>query len=339
MRHSIGLDIGGSSIKSALINDKGHVLHTYELPTHEKEQNISEVLFSLVDAELQYASKNHLKVHDVGIGAPGLIDRKLGVLVKAANLNIENFPIVDKISNKYGLNVFLDADVTVAAIGEWRFGSAKDKDTIIFLSAGTGVGAGLILDGRPYVGAHGIAGNVGHLKIKQQDLDECDNILLNMPCGCGSKGCIEGALGWRGLVDMALRRMDRYPDSVLCTNYRNIQEDAVINTVHIWKAAANGDKLAVNVVNDFCHMVGCLVGELISTYDPEAVILGGGVFNEGEHFLDLIKAGALKGGIPQLVQKVSIEFSSLGRIAGAVGAGALAFLPENLGAKLAHTGA
>jgi glucokinase len=251
----------------------------------------------------------------VGVGAPGYIDRNRSTVIMAPNINWENEPLKSRIEDLVHLPTVIENDANAAAWGEFRFGAAAQHNDMIMITVGTGIGGGIVLEGRMYRGSFGVAGEIGHLNMVPEGI----------PCGCGSKGCWEQYASGR-----ALRRYGREraaADPVLGKRLLELNEGIAetITGSQITQAAEEGDPLALEVYDELADWLGRGMGDLASLFDPAVFVLGGGVSDSGNLLLDPVAKAFEKhliGGVHR--PRAEVVLASLGSAAGIAGAGDLA---------------
>jgi glucokinase len=249
----------------------------------------------------------------IGIAAPGPLDPRTGVILSAPNLSgWTNIPLRDQLSEHFGVPVFLGNDANAAALGEWRFGAGQGTDNMIYLTISTGIGGGVIADGQLLLGAHGLAGELGHLTMD-----------LNGPtCGCGIKGHIEAIAAGPALARITTAQLEAGQLSML---KETLNAQGKITSVDIGKAAQAGDDLALSVIKEAGSLIGHHLGDLAHTFNPEVFILGGGVSLLGDLLFEPIRRSLREHVMdPAYLDGVRVLPAALGDDAGLVGAMVLA---------------
>lgn len=263
----IGVDIGCTTISGGLVAPDGTVLAAFQAPTNLGSRTGVDTVIDMVAGLCAEAEARQVAVEAVGIGLPGLVDVAQGILRNSAGAYVADFhgfPLAERISAKTGLQTFVDNDVNALALGEWHFGLARGSASCVVLAIGSGVGAGIILDGRLVRGKSGYAGELGHVSV---DLD-------GPPCICGSRGCLAVYAAGDYMAREARRRIEREPSSMLDLAGGNV-EAVTAETVYL--AASSGDRLAQTLVDRACQALGAGIGLIVNTLNPEVVILTGGV--------------------------------------------------------------
>ncbi|MEY9963678.1 glucokinase [Streptacidiphilus sp. MAP12-16] len=307
---TIGVDVGGTKIAAGVVDENGEILARTRVPTPADPQW---AVGAIADAIKELQAQHEITA--VGVGAPGYIDRARSTVLMAPNINWENEPLKARIEDLVLLPTVIENDANAAAWGEFRFGAAAPHNDMIMITVGTGIGGGIVLDGRMYRGSFGVAGEIGHLNMVPDGL----------PCGCGSKGCWEQYASGR-----ALRRYGRERAAVEPVLAKRLLElnEGIADTItgsQITQAAEEGDPLALEVYDELADWLGRGMSDLASLFDPAVFVLGGGVSDSGSLLLDPVAKAFEKfliGGVHR--PRAEVVLASLGSAAGIVGAGDLA---------------
>ncbi|MGH7413068.1 MAG: ROK family protein [Candidatus Rokuibacteriota bacterium] len=263
----IGVDVGASTISAGLVCPDGTVLATAQAPTQGGGAVVATIL-SLIDRALVSAEERGLRVSGIGVGLPGLVDVEKGFMRSmpfAWLTDLGDVPLAALIRERSGLPVFVDNDVNALALAEWTFGLGRGASSLVTVAIGTGMGAGLILDGRLVRGhLHG-AGEIGHLAVG----------LTGPACVCGGVGCLATYVAGGMIAERARERLNRYPDSAVLARAGGDPER--INAVVLFEAAAGGDPLARAVVEEACEALAMGIGALVNLLNPEVIVITGGV--------------------------------------------------------------
>lgn len=272
--YCFGVDVGGTTIKMGLFSTTGEVLDKWEIPTR-KMNNGELVLPDIADAiDAKLAEKNISKddVEGVGVGVPGPVDAK-GTVYKCANLGWDVINVNEALESLVGLPVKAGNDANVAALGEmWRGGGQGFTD-IVMVTLGTGVGGGIITDGRILTGAIGAGGEIGHIHVQDGEVDTC---------GCGNHGCLEQYASATGMVRLANRVLTE-------SNEESVLRDGEVSAKAIWDAVKAGDMLAVKVAERFGRYLGEALAAIACVVNPQAIVIGGGVSKAGDVLLGYIE--------------------------------------------------
>lgn len=301
----IGLDIGGTNIKIAVIDTDGKIA-TKHIELINK--SCAEKIISQIIEIIEHTVTQENDVASIGIGLPGIIDSKTSIMIQSPNLPLlEDINLKDILYNKFKVPVYIDNDVNVAAYAEYKLNPEIVKNNfknIIFLAAGTGLGGGIILNGEIWKGSSGFAGELGHICI---DING-DN------CNCGGKGCIETYVSSTGLIKRLKKHIWRFPNSSLS---RIAIEK--INPEDIFEAARNNDAIAAYVLNEFIEALAAGIGSLINIFNPQAVVLGGGILIPNPHITEAAAKRAKNYSFRKPYQECIIVLSYLKNEAGVIG--------------------
>lgn len=308
----IGLDLGGTAIKGGIIDDDGVIVVKDSIRTN-KEDGADKVLNDMADFALSLIVEAGLKVSDVagiGIGSPGLVDGNSAKVVFAPNLGWSNVDVRTVIEKKTGLPVYNSNDANCAALGEYMFGASKNYKNSIFVTLGTGVGGGIIIDGKLFEGVGGAGAEIGHTVIG----------IDGEQCACGRRGCYETYASASALIRQAKDALHKNPNTLLS----EYNEDGIF-AKDVFDCADKGDKVAIEVVNKYYEYVGIGLVNLVNTFRPEIILIGGGVSARGDKLLEPLRAYVKKYSYAgNNAPSVIIDAASLKNDAGIVGAAALA---------------
>lgn len=304
----LGVDLGGTNIKAALVDAEGNILNESSVPTNLPRQ--AETVCDDI-AALCTALADGVRVHGIGVGCPGTVDG--GVVRYSNNLNWHNFAMADYLQGKTGLPVRLANDANAAALGEALAGCAKGAESAVIVTLGTGVGGGVVLNGKLLTGYTGAASEPGHTVI-------CDT--PNAPlCTCGRRGCFEAYASATALIRMTRQAMDAHPESALHT----VAANGTVNGRTAFDAAELGDAAAKQVVDDYIHYLAVGIANLINMFFPQVIGLSGGVANQGENLLRPLRAAVqpMIFGDEYAKKHTTLTTCTLGYRAGVIGAALL----------------
>lgn len=306
-KYVVGVDLGGTKIYTALVDLEGNIIKekTVETLAHEGEKAVMGRIVDTINYVIDGTDKNLIK--SIGIGSPGPLDVKNGIIIENSNLPFKNFAIVKTIKETYDLPTYLDNDANVATLGEFMFGAGKGSENMVFITASTGIGGGAVLNGKLFRGATGNALEVGHMTVSTE----------GPRCGCGNLGCAE-ALGSGTAIGK------RAKEAVLSNVVTSLKNYENVTAKEVFKEAANGDRVAKNILNTSLTYLGIAVANTITNFDPEKVVVGGGVVNGGDIVLDTIRNVVEERCMAAFVENCTIEKAILGGKAGVLGAAALA---------------
>ena len=307
----IGVDLGGTKISTAISTLDGKIVSQTVIPTNaiDGEEPVLRRILQTIEEVLDLAQVTPEEVQAIGIGSPGPLDAKNGTIITTPNLPFRNYNVVAPIKEKFGTPVYLDNDANVAAIGEFMFGAGKGKQNIVYFTVSTGVGGGAVLNGQAYRGNTSNALEIGHMTVNAH----------GPRCNCGNIGCLEAiasgtAIGKKGR-EAVLTKVE--------TSLRNYQE---ITSYEVFVEAKKGDEVAKEIVDNAMNYLGIGVANAISIFDPEMVIIGGGVSKVGDILFDTVRKVVNKRCFKSMAEACEIVPAGLGVDAGVVGAVALAIL-------------
>lgn len=306
-KYVVGVDLGGTKIYTALVGLEGNIIKekTVETLAHEGEQAVMGRIVDTINYVIDGTDKDLIK--SIGIGSPGPLDVKNGIIIENSNLPFKNFAIVKTIKETYDLPTYLDNDANVATLGEFMFGAGKGTENMVFITASTGIGGGAVLNGKLFRGSTGNALEVGHMTVATE----------GPRCGCGNLGCAE-ALGSGTAIGK------RAKEAVLSNVVTSLKNYENVTAKEVFKEAANGDRVAKNILNTSLTYLGIAVANTITNFDPEKVVVGGGVVNGGDIVIDTIRNVVEERCMAAFVENCTIEKAVLGGKAGVLGAAALA---------------
>ena len=320
MRHVLGFDLGGTKFAFGIVREDGTVVASGRVDTLA-DQGPEQACRRAVEgaqALLAQAGMTPAQLLGIGIASPGPLDQARGCVVGSPNLpGWTDYPIAAALAQPFGLRARIDNDANAAALGEHRFGAGKGKRHLVYVTVSTGIGGGAIVDGRLMRGANGNAAELGHL-------------ILDMhgpACPCGAKGCLEMYASGTALARLAREALAAGRTSSLA---RLAGDPAKVNSRHVFEAAAAGDALACELLDHEVEYLGRGLAVIINTFNPERIVIGGGVASVGESFLGPVRERALRIAFPRLAAACDIVPAALGGDVGVVGGAACAF--EEFGA-------
>ena len=304
----IGIDLGGTNIAVGLVKDNGDIVLKKSAPT-KKERDWREIVRDMAYLTGQIIEEAGYSVEDikgVGIGSPGSIDNENGVVVYANNIKFENAPVAEEFRKYINLPVNLENDANAAAYGEY-IKCGNNAKSFVFVTLGTGVGGGIVLDGRIYRGFNGAGAEIGHTVI-------CND---GNQCTCGRLGCWEAYASVTALIEQTKRKMEECSESKM---HDFAEKYGEVNGRVAFDAAKLGDKAA----KDVCEQYICYIGEglvnIINIFQPEKLVIGGGISKEGDGLLVPLREFAEKHDYNKYMKKTEIEIARLYNDAGIIGA-------------------
>ena len=305
MKYGFGVDLGGTTVKIAYFDETGTMLDKWEIPTVTADGG-RQILPDIAASIGKYRQEKSIRDEDllgIGIGVPGPVDSR-GVINKCVNLGWGVFNIHEELGRLTGLKVIAGNDANVAAMGEFWKGGGQGCGNLVFITLGTGVGGGIIVEGRLLYGAHGSGAELGHMVLNREE---------TAVCGCGKRGCVEQYCSATGIVRLANLRLsrDEAPSAL-----RALEQ---ITCKDIFDAAKAGDAVANEILDRYYAYMGEFLGSLCSVVDPEVVVLGGGVSKAGDVLLKGIEP-YFHQFVFHAASAVRFALASLGNDAGAYGA-------------------
>ena len=310
-KYVVGVDLGGTKIYTALVDLEGNIIKEKAVETlaFEGENAVMGRIIDTINYVIDGSEKNLIK--SIGIGSPGPLDVKNGVIIENSNLPFKNFEIVKTIRETYDLPTYLDNDANVATLGEFMFGAGKGTENMVFITASTGIGGGAVINGKLFRGTTGNALEVGHTIVANE----------GPRCGCGNIGCAE-ALGSGTAIGKRAKEAVATNVETSLKNYENV------TSKEVFKEAANGDRVAKNILETSLNYLGIAVANTITNFDPEKVVIGGGVINGGSIVLDTIRRVVGERALKTFADSCTVEKAVLGGKAGVLGAAALAITEQ-----------
>jgi glucokinase len=307
---AIGVDVGGTGTKAALVTDAGEVLLRVERTTDRSAG--TKGIIEVIDELIRLAQDVEASPSAVGVGAAGFIDATTGSVIFAPNLTYDDPHVADAVRARIGLPVVVDNDANAAAWGERTFGVARGLDHVVLLTLGTGIGSGFVIGGKLLRGSTGAAAEFGHT-IVDPDGPECP---------CGLRGCIEQLASGGAIGRVARRAAEGNPTTTMIDIAGSVE---AITAEHVAKAAREYDELALTILREAGVWLGVGLSNIANLFDPQSIVLGGGVVKAGEAFLGVARDKLVAMTGAQRRRPMRLDVTALGSDAGIVGAAALAF--------------
>ncbi|MCI5775120.1 MAG: ROK family glucokinase [Aerococcus sp.] len=313
MKKIIGIDLGGTSVKLALVSPDGTIMDQWHIPTHT-ENGGKHIVPDIIESVREYLDANDLSASDIqgiGMGSPGQIDPKKGTVTGAYNLGwADTQEVQSQFEEAFDIPFVIDNDANVAALGEQWQGAGENDPNVIFVTLGTGVGGGIVLGGELVHGAAGSAGEIGHIVVDPNGYE----------CTCGNRGCLETVASATGIVRLAKAEAKRQAyDSPL----NALIADNNISAKAVFDAAKSGDNLALVVVDQFADYLGLACSQLANTLNPNKIVVGGGVSAAGGFLLEKVNAKFQQYAFSAIKGSTELVLASLGNDAGILGAASL----------------
>ncbi|MDA1082003.1 MAG: ROK family protein [Gemmatimonadetes bacterium] len=322
MPYVIGVDLGGTNFAVGAVSTDGAQQRTFTSELTRRERGADDIVgriatrvADVIARTIAETGASEADFLGVGIGAPGPLRRIDGVVVLAPNLGWRDYPLRDRVAAAVGLPCTLENDANCATVAEWWIGAAKGAKNVVGVTIGTGIGGGLIIDGALYHGSSDVAGEIGHTTIET----------AGRRCKCGNYGCLEAYASGPAIAERARESLDANGASSLSALAGG--DPMALTAQHVFDAARNGDALAIEVVRDTARYLGAGIANLLNIFNPEVVVLAGGVTGAGAQLLAPLQAEVRRRAFRPAVDVVRIVPGTLGDRAGVVGAAA-AFLAE-----------
>ncbi|CYW57559.1 ROK family glucokinase [Streptococcus suis] len=311
----IGIDLGGTSVKLAILTTEGEIQEKWSIKTNILDDG-SHIVPDIIDS-IQHRFETHGLTKDnflgIGMGSPGVVDSEAGTVIGAYNLNWKTLQLVkDQFESALGLPFFIDNDANVAALGEQWVGAGNNNPNVVFMTLGTGVGGGVIAAGNLIRGVKGAGGELGHITV---DFDE------PFACTCGKKGCLETVASATGIVNLSRRYADQYAGDAKLKQMIDDGQD--VTAKDVFDLAKEVDDLALIVYRHFSEYLGVACANIAAVLNPAYIVLGGGVSAAGELLLDGVRKVFAENSFPQIKESTQIVLATRGNDAGVLGAASL----------------
>jgi len=308
----MGVDLGGTFIKFGLISNDGRILQEHQIPT-KIEDGVQLVLDHIAE-QVNRIQKSDT-IQGMGIGVAGLVNPEKGILCEAPNLpGWVNIPVADELHKRTSFQVAVDNDANVAALGEYAYGAGKGHPNMMMVTLGTGVGSGLILNGKLYQGAGGAAGEFGHISLQKD----------GPVCGCGRHGCVEAFVGTKGILNRVQEKLNEGFPSVLSQIDPN-----ELAPKDISDAAEKGDEVAITVFREVGEYLGMGLGNVANLLNLSRIVVGGGVAQAGDWILKPARQRMKEVAMTTSGKMIDVVPARLGNKAGILGAARLVMDKRN----------
>ena len=302
-------------MKFAILTQEGEVQEKWSIKTNilDEGSHIVDDMIESINHRLHLLNLSAEDFIGIGMGSPGVVDREKGTVIGAYNLNWKTLqPVKEKIEKATGISFFIDNDANVAALGERWKGAGENQPDVVFMTLGTGVGGGIVAEGKLLHGVAGAAGELGHITV------DFDQPIL---CTCGKKGCLETVASATGIVNLTRRYADEYAGDAELKKLIDNGED--VNAKIVFDLAKAGDELALIVYRNFARYLGIACANIGSILNPSTIVIGGGVSAAGEFLLDGVRKVYEENSFPQVRTSTKLALATLGNDAGVIGAASL----------------
>ena len=309
----IGIDVGGTTAKAGVVDEEGKILAKSVCKTGKERafEDIAADMAELCRRVVRESGHEMADIAAVGVGIPGEQDPKSGLVAFCNNLGWVNVPLMQRLREALGLGVYVDNDANVAALAESAFGASRDVKSSILVTLGTGVGGGIVENRRVRTGAHGVGGEIGHMVV----------VVDGEKCNCGHRGCWEKYASATAIIRMGRALMEEKPD---CALARQLGGDAAqLNAKAVLDLAKAGDADCMGIFETYVKYLCVGLANLINIYDPDMIVLGGGVAYAGDFLLDAVRAALGDYVYCPALSWARVELARMGNDAGIIGAAML----------------
>jgi len=321
-KYSIGVDLGGTNIVSAIVNYQGKIVSRLKVPTlaeKGKETTVKRII-EAIHKNIAQSTITPDDIIGIGIGAPGPLDIKRGIINFAPNLpGWRDIPLKKILEDEFNMKIVLENDANAAAWGERCFGAGQGINNLVCFTLGTGIGGGIIIDGKIYHGNNCGAGELGHMTVNKD----------GPRCNCGNYGCLEAYSSATGVKN---RIKSRIKEGIKSDFLNFDSDDELLDSIRlksIFETARKGDKLTKDIVEEAISYLGIAIANITNILNPEMVVLVGGITNEGDKLLIPLKEEVKKRAFYSNYKSLKIVIGELGGNAGVLGAAALLWIPAN----------
>ncbi|KMY43766.1 glucokinase [Bacillus sp. FJAT-27916] len=309
----LGIDLGGTTVKLAFVEQEGTVIHKWEIPTNLLDNGMHIV------TEIASSVKETLKAWPnavliaAGMGAPGPVDFETGSIYVAVNIGWRDYPLKSLLEDALGIPVVVDNDANMASYGEFWKGTGEGTNDLVCITLGTGVGGGIIANQELVHGVSGAGGELGHITVIPEG---------GAPCNCGKTGCIETIASATGIVRLALEEINKNPESQIAKRYH---EQGIITAKDVFDCVKEEDEASSAVLDQVAKYLGLTAANVGNSLNPDKIVFGGGVSRAGELLLGPVRRYYEQFAFPRVAESTVLECASLGNDAGVIGAAGLAY--------------
>ena len=302
-KYNICLDVGGTKVLGAIFNEKDEIIFRLKKRSKSEGDNsadVEKVIISVVEEMIEESGISRKKLNAIASCAPGVIDQDKGIVLFTPNLPWRNYDIAGAMKKKFGVPFYVGNDVNLGVLGEYKFGAARGYKNVVGIFPGTGMGGGLILDGKLFTGNKFMGAEFGHMILEPE----------GPVCACGQRGCLEIFSSKKGMSEYIRQQVSRGRDCMLA---EYVQDGGIFRSKQLKKALAQKDKVAMEAVDRACHYLAIATGNMINTISPDLVIYGGGIMEAlGELFLEKILAEVDRYCMTTIRPHVDFRVASLG---------------------------
>lgn len=313
-RKIIGIDLGGTTVKFAVVTTEGEIISKWSIVTDTSKEG-TRITPSIIESLKSFMTENGYTSDDfigIGMGSPGTVNKEYGTVIGAYNLNwVTTQNLREEIEGATGIPFFIDNDANVAALGEQWIGAGNKEPDVVFITLGTGVGGGVIVNGQLVHGSGGAAGEIGHMTVDRGGYE----------CTCGKQGCLETVASATGVVRVAKDRARTYSDDSALKD--SILSDQPVDTKVIMDAAKEGDAFGISVIDEISDYLGLACGNIANLLNPSTIVIGGGVSKAGDFLAEKVRDRFSVYAFPTIRTTTHIRLAELGNDAGVIGASSL----------------
>lgn len=309
--YRLGIDLGGTNIATGVVDENFKIIGSGKVKTNAPRP-AEEIVDDMVKSALMAVKDANLTIDDIdsiGVGTPGSVVQTTGVVTYSNNLGFYNLPLAEMLEKKLGKKVYIENDANAATYGEYIAGAGKGAENFVAITLGTGVGGGIIIGGKIYSGSNFAGGELGHTVIQMN----------GEACTCGRNGCFEAYASATALIRQTKQAMIKFPESKMweiCN--RDINS---VNGRTAFDGARSGDEAAIGVVNDYINYLSVGISNIINTFQPDVLCVGGGISNEGEYLMAPVRKLVKGENYARNMEKnTEIKAATLGNDAGIIGA-------------------
>ncbi|WP_077621508.1 ROK family glucokinase [Sediminibacillus massiliensis] len=308
-KYAIGIDIGGTTVKQAIISESGTIIDKWEIETNTANGGISipDDIWASIEKKLEELAINKDFILGIGAGAPGFVEPSTGIVSIAVNIGWKDFDLKGQLEEKSGLPVLVDNDANIAALGENWLGSGNQADNLVAVTLGTGVGGGIISNKLILNGANGTAGEIGHFTVEPD----------GAPCNCGRRGCLETIASATGIARLASDVVASGCETIL-RNYLN--DNGKVTSKDVFEAAEKDDQAAIELIEHVTDVLGLAIANTATVINPSKIVISGGVSLAGEQLLRPLRKAFDKHALPRISEACEFVIAELGNDAGVIGA-------------------
>ncbi len=307
---NIGIDLGGTNIKVGIVDEAYNIISRSSVKTNlpRPAEGIVDGICEAVQLALDGAGLSIGDINSIGIGTPGAANRSTGTVLYSNNLGFKDTPLGEMLTKRLGREIYVENDANAAAYGEYLAGSGKGYENVVVITLGTGVGGGIIIDGKIYTGFNFCGAELGHTVIEYN----------GRPCSCGRKGCFEAYSSATALITATKKAMEEHKDSKLWEIAGSIDN---VDGKTAFDGMRAGDKVACDVVNEYIEYLGCGLTNVVNIFQPQVLLIGGGVCKEGDNLtLPLKKIIQREAYCVDPNSSTKLDICKLGNDAGIIGA-------------------